>query len=174
MPSTPLRLVTWNCCRLRSAHRIPGIENLSPDILILQEAPDPDAPAWCEVSPNLGVAVYGGNEVQIEPLIQLPHEAALLVRARGRHFSTPVLAIWAQRAPTYADAVLRSLTTAMEALPGEDLIVTGDLNLTPVVANRRDMGAGLVPSPTGPTSFAGIWRDRFTSITVSFRSRGRS
>jgi exodeoxyribonuclease III len=138
MISTPLHLVTWNCCRLKNARRLPELESLSSDILILQEARDPEAPAWCEVRPNLGIAVYGGKGVEIEPLLQLPNDAALLVRARGPHFSVPVLAIWALPAPTYAEAVLRSLNTAMKALPGEDLIVAGDFNLTPAVVNRRD------------------------------------
>jgi endonuclease/exonuclease/phosphatase (EEP) superfamily protein YafD len=138
MPSTPLRLVTWNCCRLKNAHRLPEIETLSPDVLIVQEARDPEAPAWCEVRPNLGIAVHGGNGVEFEPVLELANDAALLVRARRQEFSIPVLAIWALPSPTYADAVLRSLTTAMEALPGEDLIIAGDFNLSPAVANRRD------------------------------------
>jgi exodeoxyribonuclease III len=138
MLPAPIRLATWNCCRLKNAHRIPEIETLSADILILQEARDPNAPAWCEVRPNLGIAVHGGNGVEIEPLLELPNEAALLVRAKRLDFSIPVLALWALPAPNYADAVLRSLNTAMEALPGEGLIVTGDFNLTPAVAKRRD------------------------------------
>jgi hypothetical protein len=128
------------------------------------------APAWCEVRPNLGIAVYGGNGVEIEPLLELPNDAALLVRATRRDFSIPVLAIWALPAPTYADAVLRSLNTAMEALPGEDLIVAGDFNLTPAVANRRDS----TPSGAGIRRILSAWLQERLSLAPRLRVRFRA
>jgi hypothetical protein len=143
-----MRLVTWNLCRGSYVARMEALSRLEPDVAILQECAqppsgsDPRRVAWFGTNVRQGVAVVTAGDFFVEavppssPSSCLP--SAYAVRIHGPS-SFNLLAVWSQRSPTYAGAVLRELAAHRAHLTERPCVVAGDFNTTPELgATSRD------------------------------------
>jgi endonuclease/exonuclease/phosphatase family metal-dependent hydrolase len=132
-----MRIVTWNCNFGAASKRAGELAALGPDVVVLQEcARTPEvegsACAWFGDRPAKGVAVFAYNGFSLEPV---PAQAAI------GHSVFPVLvlgpvsfllvAVWAQRDPTYAAAIQRGLDDYAGDIRAQPTVIAGDFNTHP-------------------------------------------
>jgi endonuclease/exonuclease/phosphatase family metal-dependent hydrolase len=132
-----MRMVTWNCNFGAASERAEELAALRPDVVVLQEcARTPEvegsACAWFGDQPGKGVAVLAYNGFSLQPA---PAQAAI------RHSFFPILvrgpanfllvAVWAQRDPTYAAAIQRGLGAYAGDIRAQPTVIAGDFNKHP-------------------------------------------
>lgn len=129
-----MRIVTWNCNRGPANKKFAALDALEFDVAIVQEVPAnrPEPFLWCggdEKNGGLGVGV----------LAKAPFHAQLLpVTSDDRLYAFPIritgpvefnlLAVWAQKAPTYVRAMLTALDLYRDFLGDASSVVAGDFN----------------------------------------------
>ena len=78
-----MRLVTWNCCRGPFAKKVPLLEVLAPDIVVIQECARPlvESPhcLWFGENPRQGVAIQASPQYRLEALPILPDAPRYLI-----------------------------------------------------------------------------------------------
>ena len=71
-----MRLVTWNACKGQFGHKFPMLNELRPDIAVVQEIEVPHAQTdqvlWFGDNPQLGMAVVAGKGYTLQALPPLP------------------------------------------------------------------------------------------------------
>lgn len=127
-----IRLVTWNCCRGAYDAKLNRLQCLETDIIVLQECgrpPESDASAvWFGSNPRQGVGIIARPPFQVraEPA-RGGSRSMFAARVLGPVEFT-VVAVWAQREPTYSEALRRGLTTYRDVLLAGPCVLLGDLN----------------------------------------------
>lgn len=139
-----LRLVTWNCFRGPTRQRAAALVSFQPDIIVLQECAratmeNSERSRWFGANPKHGVSVLTSAPYAVRGLPDAD-EANSSVFACG--VSGPVrfnlLAVWAQQAPEYVEAIWRGLdATAATLNKDEPTVVAGDFNSHPRFDNPR-------------------------------------
>jgi hypothetical protein len=130
--SLGLPLVTWNCCRGPWDAKLRRLDNLAADVTVLQECARPPledaAIAWFGNDPRQGVAVRVRPDFRVvaEPL-RAESRSMFAVRVQGPMPFT-LVAVWAQREPTYATALHRGLDAYRDLLLAGACVVMGDFN----------------------------------------------
>jgi exodeoxyribonuclease III len=144
-----VKIVTWNCCRGDAAAKLDALAVLAPDVAIVQEWARPAAPGgrqcvWFGGNPLQGVAVVAANGFEVEAVTGAVAGAPSAFAAKvSGPTSFNLLAVWAQRAPTYARAVLDALEEHRSFLLEGPSVVAGDFNTSNVLAKTvRSSGHG--------------------------------
>jgi hypothetical protein len=129
-----MRVVTWNCnygeCRRRAAR----LDCLKPDLKILQECSEPaggvdDHCLWFGNDPNRGVGVLTTGIWRLaQGLVDLAVPDSTYPVCVSGPVVMHLLAVWAQRRPTYVRAILEGLDRYRPFLLAGPTIVVGDLN----------------------------------------------
>lgn len=141
-----MRLVTWNCFRGDALIRAAAVADLAPDLLILQECARPTAADPSRVqcfgdNPKHGLAIVATSPFRLIPLVS-PAPSPRSVGAawvEGPGLTAPllVLAVWAQREPSYVQAILTGLDAYAPLLRAHPAVVLGDFNSHPSLDRGR-------------------------------------
>jgi hypothetical protein len=128
-----MRIVTWNCFRGDLGVRSRELEDLSADILVLQECAEPGhliENALCfGTNPRHCLGMIAQNGYVLERVGRGPHVEHTVFPARVRGpLDFNLLAIWAQREPTYVDSIMKGLDAYCELAAAGPTIVIGDFN----------------------------------------------
>ncbi len=136
-----MRLVTWNCFRGDALTRAAAVADLAPDLLVLQEcarpaAADPSRVQFFGDNPKHGLAIVTGPDYRLRPVGSpaSPTHSVGAAWMEGPGLPAPllVLGVWAQRAPTYVQAVLAGLDAYAQLLREHPAVVLGDFNSHPI------------------------------------------
>ena len=167
-----MRIVTWNCYRGECRQRAAQLDSLRPDLVILQECGEPVPAAdrqcvWFGSRPIQGVGVVARGEWSVEPGPVDPAVADSVypVRVRGP-VAFNLLAVWAQKRPTYVRAVLDGLTRYRAFLSTAPVVIAGDFNSHP----RWDAD----DPEANHTALAGALRQEFGLVSAYHASAIRS
>jgi hypothetical protein len=107
-----MRLVTWNCCRGSFAKKSPLLDELAPDIAVLQETARPvtetDQCLWFGDNPRSGVAVLASGPYRLRALSPLAEVPLYFIPVEVTGPTNFVLiAVWAKK--PYVEAVVRAV-----------------------------------------------------------------
>jgi endonuclease/exonuclease/phosphatase family metal-dependent hydrolase len=132
-----MRLVSWNCHHGETRQRAARLDSLCPDLVVLQECGKPTAAAdgrcvWFGNQPTKGVGVVSRGRWFVEPGPVDPDvpDSVYPVRVCGP-VEFHLLAIWAQKRPTYVRAILAGLAAYRDFLMAASAVVVGDFNSHP-------------------------------------------
>lgn len=130
-----MRLITWNCCRGSFDRKLSLLQELSPDIAVVQECGKPateDLPfLWFGDNPRQGITLLANNGYRIDPLPQIPElpPYTIPLQVSGtREFL--LLAVWSKRHPTYPyiEGVVRAVEEYRGLITCQPTVLVGDLN----------------------------------------------
>jgi endonuclease/exonuclease/phosphatase family metal-dependent hydrolase len=134
-PNTPLRIVTWNCCRGPRERKLAMLASLHADIAVVQECPRPDRQSnqslWFGDNDRQGVAVIASGEYRLRRLKQVLDVPAFAVPvAVTGPASFTLLAVWAKatRPYRYVQGVVRAVDLYRRRLARTNAVVLGDFN----------------------------------------------
>jgi exodeoxyribonuclease III len=140
-----LRIVTWNCRDGPFEAKRALVEKLKPDILILQEIPDPgtgnDAHfIWIpsRLTKKKGLAVISAEGLDMnfdQPAPELP-EMFIPVRIRGRA-DFNLLAVWTQAEQHYIESFEPVLPAYRDFLSEVPSVIAGDFNSNPLLDRKN-------------------------------------
>lgn len=129
----PMKIASWNCFRGECRSRALLLEELKPDIVVLQECGRPESEdaqcRWFGEKPDQGVGIVTKGPWSIEPgplSVDVPHSVFPL-EVTGP-FPFHLLAVWAMPRPTYVRAILNALDSYRKFLGAAPSIVIGDFN----------------------------------------------
>ncbi len=132
-----MRLVTWNCYRGECRKRAALLDDLNPDLVVLQECgrPDPIPDRQCVWFGNrplqgVGVVARGDWTLESAPLNEKVLDSVYPVRVRGP-IDFNLLVVWAQQQPTYVRAILHGLNHYRSFLTDGPAMAVGDFNSHP-------------------------------------------
>ena len=142
--SRMMRLATWNCCRGPFARKVPMLDELAPDVAVLQEVARPveaeaGRVAWSGHNPRQGMAAVARGGFTVEAADEVPDVPRYTVplRVRGpRDFL--LLSVWAQnqKGARYVEAVVRAVHLYRDRIAAQPTIVAGDLNANAIWDGR--------------------------------------
>ncbi|RYG38847.1 MAG: endonuclease/exonuclease/phosphatase family protein [Burkholderiales bacterium] len=143
-----LRIVSWNCCG-GFKNKAPRLAQLNPDIAVIPEVLREHATALGETYHT----VWDGNEGQKGLLLAArePWRIELAGRSAARHMvraelslgdrRLTVVGVWAMPGDAgYNDTLVRGLDDLLPSITGEDIIVAGDFNASPVFDKADRLG----------------------------------
>jgi endonuclease/exonuclease/phosphatase family metal-dependent hydrolase len=129
---TTLRLVTWNCLSGSIERRVKDLESFDADIIVLQECAKPaeqnSARLWFGDNKNKGVGVVARNGYQMEALNERAVQHSVFPVRMSGPLSFNLLAVWAQRIPSYLTAINNGLTGYSQFIKEKSCVMTGDFN----------------------------------------------
>jgi endonuclease/exonuclease/phosphatase (EEP) superfamily protein YafD len=136
-----IRLVTWNCCRGAYEAKAARLDALRPDVAVLQECARPDPPnasvAWFGANLRQGVAVISRPPYRVLPEpVREGSQSMFAARVLGP-VSFTVVAVWAQREPTYSEALRRGLEVYRDLLAAGPTVLLGDFNSSAAWDNQH-------------------------------------
>jgi endonuclease/exonuclease/phosphatase family metal-dependent hydrolase len=138
-----MRLVSWNCqhgdCRDRAA-RLAGV---SADVIVLQECSRPlledERCIWFPTIPTKGVGIVAKEPWTVTAGARAAaggFESIYPVEVSGPS-SFHLLAVWAQREPTYVRAMLDGLDRYAEFITAKATVIVGDFNSDPELKSSK-------------------------------------
>ncbi|HEX8393380.1 MAG TPA: endonuclease/exonuclease/phosphatase family protein [Longimicrobium sp.] len=129
-----MRIITWNCFRGDARVRAADLDDLAPDVVVLQEcsrpaAVDADTFAWSGDNPRHGMAVLTRAPYGVRPprVPAAATESVFAVQVEGP-LSFTLLNVWAHPRPSYVDAVWAGLDAHAALLQSGDAVVADDFN----------------------------------------------
>lgn len=131
-----MRLVSWNCYRGECRQRAAQLNSFRPDLVVLQECGEPASAAdrqcvWFGSRSIQGVGVVARGDWSVERgPVDPAVDSVYPVRVSGP-VEFHLLAVWAQKRPTYVRAVLDGLARYREFLTAAPTVVVGDFNSHP-------------------------------------------
>ncbi|MDX1948243.1 MAG: endonuclease/exonuclease/phosphatase family protein [Pirellulaceae bacterium] len=137
-----MRIITWNCVGGEPEQRADELASFNADVIVLQECSPPSQPTETGVYfPGVnrkGVAVLAFPPYRIVPATLDPAvpDSVFPARIEGPR-SFHLLAVWAQRRPTYVRAVLDGVQRYADFIRQAPTVIAGDFNSHPRW-NERD------------------------------------
>jgi endonuclease/exonuclease/phosphatase family metal-dependent hydrolase len=108
------------------------LRSLRPDVAVLQECARPphedSAAVWFGSNPRQGIAVVVKQPLQVVAVPSRDRTASMFAASVSGPSSFTVLATWAQREPTYSEALRRGLQVYRDILLAAPCVLMGDLN----------------------------------------------
>ena len=141
--SSSLRISTWNCARGSFESRAQHLNIYAPTLSLFQEIgrPKTDASNRCwfgTYPPQSGVVTIDPSlTAQLEPAVQeIDLPSCVPVRIAGpKPFRA--LMLWAQKDPTYVQAIWNNHDRYADWIQEEDCVIAGDFNSTPTVEKTK-------------------------------------
>jgi hypothetical protein len=139
-----MRLVTWNCRHGALDDRLAELQPLGPDVAVLQEcSPSAGTGTWFPTTSRKGVGIWAAAPYTV----RLVHCQALSHSVYPVAIDGPepfhLLAVWAQKLPSYVHAVFAGLEAYSQFVMEAPTVVMGDFNSSPALrdpAARRAHG----------------------------------
>jgi hypothetical protein len=130
-----MRLVTWNCRHGAFDKRLAELQPLEPDVAVLQECSPSEANGiWFPTTSRKGVGVWAGPPYSVRPV---PCEPSITHSVFPAAIEGPepchLLAVWAQKLPSYVDAVIAALEAYSLFIQETPTVVVGDFNSSPML-----------------------------------------
>jgi endonuclease/exonuclease/phosphatase family metal-dependent hydrolase len=127
-----IRLVTWNCCRGGYAPKLARLDALRPDVAVIQECAQPPergaSTAWFGTNPRQGIAILSREPFHLAPEPARAGTGSIFAAQVHGPVDFTVLAVWAQREPTYSEALRRGLAVYRDLLTAGPVVLLGDFN----------------------------------------------
>jgi hypothetical protein len=132
-----MRLITWNCFRGDALARAADLDDLAPDVVVLQEcsrpaAADAETFAWSGDNPRHGMAVVTRAPYVLRaPAVPAAATDSMFAVQVDGPLRFTLLAVWAHPKPSYVGSVWAGLNAHAALLRAGDAVVAGDFNSNP-------------------------------------------
>jgi len=129
-----MRLVTWNCRHGALDDRLAELQPLGPDVAVLQEcSPSAGTGTWFPTTSRKGVGIWAAAPytVRLVPCQALLHSVYPVAIDGPEPFH--LLAVWAQKLPSYVHAVFAGLEAYSQFMMEAPTVVMGDFNSSPAL-----------------------------------------
>src|SRR5215203_4049180 len=130
-----MRLVTRNCHHGTFDNRLSELGALSPDVAVLQEcSPSDGTGVWFPTTSSKGVGIWASEGYRIQPVpCSLVVTHSVFPAAIEGLESFHLLAVWAQKLPSYVHAVFAGLEAYSQFVMDAPTVVMGDFNSSPAL-----------------------------------------
>jgi len=132
---TKLRLVTWNCCCGPFSKKVPLLDQLMPDVAVVQECPKPEATSdiclWFGDNLKKGLLVRAYGDYRLRELPTAPGVPKFVIPvAVSGPTEFNLLAVWTklQEPHRYVRAAVKAVEIYRELFLSAPTVLMGDLN----------------------------------------------